>query len=66
MNNKKFGENLKKIRQDKGLSVEQLSELSGLHVVSISLLENGKNKPRTGTIYKLINALGCKLEDLTE
>ena len=39
---KKFGERVRELRTKKGLSQEELAELSGLHRTYISSLELGK------------------------
>ena len=50
---------LKEIREKKGLSQEQLSQISQVSRVTISNLETGKQKNITSeTLIKLSNALG--------
>ena len=52
-----FINKLKKIRQARGLSQEELSNLAGLHHTHISLLEGGKCSPSILTIEKIPYAL---------
>ena len=50
---------LKEIREKKGLSQEQLYQISQVYRVTISNLETGKQKNITSeTLIKLSNALG--------
>jgi len=54
---KKFGHVLKEIRQQRGLSQEQLGFESGYHRTYISLLERGQKSPSLNTIFQLAKAL---------
>lgn len=61
--------NLKTIREDKGLSQSQLSELSGVNNRMIQHYEQGVkdiNKAQGLTLQALAIALDCKIEDLLE
>ncbi|MCI9093144.1 MAG: helix-turn-helix transcriptional regulator [Coprobacillus sp.] len=52
------GENIRKIRKEKGLTQKQLSELSGVHEVQIRRYETNKSiMPKVETISKLAKAL---------
>jgi transcriptional regulator with XRE-family HTH domain len=59
-----FAANLRKARNEAGLSQEQLSDLSGLHSTEISRLERGVREPRLGTIVRLARGLGVRAADL--
>ncbi|MFC2011959.1 helix-turn-helix domain-containing protein [Chloroflexota bacterium] len=48
---------LKELRENLYLSQEELAGKSGMTVGTINRLENGKQKPRLGTIRKLAKAL---------
>ena len=64
-NDKLFADNLKYYRELKGLSIEELSELSGVTSVNIRLLENYRtDNARADTIMKLANALEITYEEL--
>ncbi|MBN2060223.1 MAG: helix-turn-helix transcriptional regulator [Deltaproteobacteria bacterium] len=52
-----FGEILKQIRKENGLSQEYLSFESGYHRTYISLLERGKKSPSLKTIFQLAKVL---------
>jgi transcriptional regulator with XRE-family HTH domain len=55
---KLVGRNVKRIRQEKGLTQEQLAELSGFSQQYISGLEQGRRNPTIVSIYELATALG--------
>jgi transcriptional regulator with XRE-family HTH domain len=52
-----FGNVLKQLRSDKGLSQEELGFESGYHRTYISMLERGKKSPSLKTIFQLAKAL---------
>jgi transcriptional regulator with XRE-family HTH domain len=52
-----FGQVLQELRQESGLSQEQLGFESGYHRTYISLLERGKRSPSLKTIFQLSKAL---------
>ncbi|WP_141726394.1 helix-turn-helix domain-containing protein, partial [Actinacidiphila rubida] len=57
-----FGEYLRRLRQDAGLTLEELAEASGLSPRGIGNLERGhRTTPQRGTVAAL--ALGLKLDD---
>jgi transcriptional regulator with XRE-family HTH domain len=55
---KLVGRNVKRIRQEKGLTQEQFAEVSGFSQQYISSLEQGRRNPTVVTIYELATALG--------
>ena len=56
---------LKEFREKKGLSQEQLAEMSGISRTTISDLENEKKQVTTNvTLEKLANALGKKVTSI--
>ena len=60
---------LKTIRENRGISQNELSELSGVKLRSIQMYEqkvNDIDKAQVKTIYKLSRVLGCTIEDLLE
>jgi len=61
---KLVGRNVKRIRQEKGLTQEQLAELSGFSQQYISGLEQGRRNPTIVSIYELATALGVSHMDL--
>lgn len=59
-----FGENLKRIREERGLSQAELAKEVGVHQTMISLLESGATRPRYDTLLSLLKALNVALEEL--
>jgi transcriptional regulator with XRE-family HTH domain len=62
----RFAVNLRKARQKKEISQEELGFRCNLHRTEISLLERGGREPRLGTIVKLAGALDTTPEQLCE
>lgn len=61
--------NLKRIRENRGLSQTELSEISGIKVRNIQMYEqrvNNIDKAQAHILYKLSRVLGCDIEDLLE
>ncbi|MGE6630088.1 helix-turn-helix domain-containing protein [Bacillus sp. NPDC077027] len=60
-----FGEQLRVLRENKKMSVNQLAMYSGVSAAGISRIENGKRGvPKPSTIRKLALALKVPYEDL--
>jgi transcriptional regulator with XRE-family HTH domain len=53
-----FGQVLRVLRRDAGLSQEQLAFAAGVERNFVSLLERGVNQPTIRVIFKLAEALG--------
>ncbi|HXR29727.1 MAG TPA: helix-turn-helix transcriptional regulator [Solirubrobacterales bacterium] len=62
----RFAINLRKARQKKGISQEELGFRCDLHRTEISLLERGGREPRLGTIVKLCGSLDTTPGQLCE
>ncbi len=60
-----IGQKIKELRLLKGLTQEELAELTGLSVRTIQRIESGEVDPRTYTLNALAEALGVDLEVLT-
>jgi transcriptional regulator with XRE-family HTH domain len=60
----RFSANLRRARQDAGISQEELAERCEIHRTEVSLLERGGREPRLGTMVKLATALGTTPEAL--
>jgi transcriptional regulator with XRE-family HTH domain len=58
------GQNVKRIRQKRGLTQERFPELSGFSQQYISGLEGGHRNPTIVTVYELAVALGVNHMDL--
>ena len=61
---KLVGRNVKRVRQDKGLTQEELAERSGFSQQYISGLEQGRRNPTIVSIYELATALGVSHMEL--
>jgi transcriptional regulator with XRE-family HTH domain len=61
---KLVGRNVKRIRQEKGLTQEQLVELSGFSQQYLSGLEQGRRNPTIVSLYELATALGVSHMEL--
>lgn len=59
-----FGENVRRLRKDKGYSQDQLSRASGIKMAHISRLESDSSDPKLSTLYKLMEALNCSADSL--
>lgn len=65
MNEMEFGEQLRTLREERKLTVNQLAIYSGVSAAGISRIENGKRGvPKPATIKKLAEALKIPYEDL--
>lgn len=61
----KISDNLKKLRAQKGYSLEKVARLADLSLNTVVKIENGINKnPTIETITKLAKALGVDIDDL--
>jgi len=61
----KISENLKKLREKKGYSLEKVARLADLSLNTIVKIENGVNQnPTIETLTKIAKALKAKMEDL--
>jgi transcriptional regulator with XRE-family HTH domain len=63
---KLVGGNVKRVRQEKGLTQEELAERSGFSQQYISGLEQGRRNPTIVTLYELAVALGVSHLDLLQ
>lgn len=59
-----LGNNIKRIRKSKGLKQDELAELIGLEVKSLSLIETGNGFASAKTLEKLITVLNISLNEL--
>jgi transcriptional regulator with XRE-family HTH domain len=59
--------NITKVRKQKGMSQDKLSEVSGVSRSYICELELGKyNNPTADVLCKISKALGCSIDDLVD
>lgn len=60
----KFGQRVRKLRKQKGLTQEKLAERAGIDYSYLNLIENGKRNPSLKVMAKLSRILGVRLGDL--
>ena len=61
----RFQSNLRSIRQERGLTIEQLSEETGVATRTIiSLEQESGSNPQIATVMRLMKYLDIKFEDL--
>lgn len=58
-----FARNLKRIREERGITQEKLAEAVDLNVRSLQRIEHAKMNPLTTTLIRLQSALKCPWED---
>ncbi|ARP98079.1 helix-turn-helix domain-containing protein [Pseudorhodoplanes sinuspersici] len=58
------GENVRRIRQDRGLTQEQFADLSGFSQQYLSGLERGRRNPTVVTLFELATALKAQPVEL--
>jgi transcriptional regulator with XRE-family HTH domain len=58
------GNNIKKIRIQKGLSQEDLSEKAGFYPTYVNLVERTKRLPTSYSLYKIAKALEVPVDDI--
>jgi transcriptional regulator with XRE-family HTH domain len=61
---KRWRKNLKRARQEKGLTLDQLARLAGTTKGQISMLENGKRPFTQKLLAAIVNELGIDFADL--
>lgn len=59
-----IGENLKRLRRDKGWTQGELASECGIRLGQISKIERNDTDPKLSTIYALIKALECSPNSL--
>lgn len=61
-----FGEVLRALRTERGLSQERLAARAGLHRTYVSLLERGVNTPTLDAVFALATVLEVQPSELVE
>jgi transcriptional regulator with XRE-family HTH domain len=61
-----FGERIRALRQNRGLSQERLAELAGVHRTYLSSLERGERNVSLDNIHAIAEALGLPPAELFE
>ena len=62
---KRFGDRMREIRNKRKMSQEAVALEIGMDLTSINEIERGWRSPKLITIYKISQALGVKMSDLT-
>jgi transcriptional regulator with XRE-family HTH domain len=58
--------NLRKLRQQRGLSLRTLGVMAGVHAVSLVRLEAGRSDPKLSTVCRLAQALDVSVCELID
>lgn len=58
-----IGKHLRKMRENKDISQEQLSNKAGYYHTYVNKIEQGKYSPSAHTIWRLAHALGMSLSE---
>ena len=61
-----IGKEIKDRRNTLGLSIEALSEISGISARTIQRIESGESSPRGHTLKGIADALNCDITELTQ
>ena len=61
---RKFGAQLRRLRRQRGMTQEQLAEISGYHATHIANIERGRNLPSLEAVFRLAQALGVSASEL--
>ena len=59
-----IGNRIRMIRNDKGLSIEELAEKADINTTHLGRIERGETVPKLDSIEKIVNALGITFEEL--
>ncbi len=59
-----FSENLKRLREERGLTLDQAAKLSGVSKSMLAQIERGVTSPTISTIWKISNGLKVRFTDL--
>lgn len=59
-----LGRNLRRAREQAGLTQEQVAERSGVHSTEVSRIERGKRDPQVSTVERLAKAVEVSPSDL--
>ncbi len=59
-----FGNHLRELRRQKGISQEQLAEMAGLHRTYLGGVERGERNPTLLSLTKIAQGMKIPLEEL--
>lgn len=63
---KKLGKRIKTMREDKGISQQELASLCDFEKSNMSRIEAGRTNPTIGTLLKISNALNINVTILVD
>ena len=66
MSEERLGPELRRIREERGLTVEELAEKSGVSATTIRDTERGVREARGDTVAKLAKPLGLTFDEVWE
>lgn len=58
------GENIRRLRIEKGLSQKELAERAELAPSMICMIERGSKSPTVATVSEITKVLGCRIDDV--
>ncbi|MCU1621294.1 MAG: restriction-modification system control element [Frankiales bacterium] len=61
-----FGRRVRELREQRGLSQEQLAEDSGLHRAVIGFIERAEREPGLTNCWRIADGLGITISELLE
>jgi transcriptional regulator with XRE-family HTH domain len=64
VSDERLGPELRRIREEWGLTVEELAEKSGVSATTIRGVEGGAQEARGGTVAKLAKPLGLTFDEV--
>ncbi|MGQ9498211.1 MAG: helix-turn-helix domain-containing protein [Desulfotomaculales bacterium] len=59
-----FGRNLRRLRLERGWSIEDLARRAGWSFATIACYEQGKFLPSAARLHRLARVLGCHIDEL--
>lgn len=65
-NMESIGERILKVRKQKGMSQEQLADLSKINLRTLQRIEKGDNEPRGNTLKQICEVLNINIEELVD
>lgn len=64
MSYSQLGEEIKRLRGEKGWTQEYLAEKANLNTTHLGFIEQGRKEPRLKTLKKIADALNVRVKDL--
>ena len=59
-----LGENVRRIREERGLNLNDVAELTGISKAMLSKIERGESVPTITNVWKIANGLKITLNEL--